>query len=86
MRARVTAPSTRRVERVGGEVGGGGGGGAGSGGGGDEDAEADGAGAGFFEGFDLAEADAGGELVALVEDGFGVGGSGLEGAGEYVGG
>ncbi len=52
----------------------------------DEDAEADGAGAGFLEGLDLAEADDGGELVAFVEDGFGVGGSGLEGAGEDVGG
>ena len=49
-----------------------------------KDAEADGAGAGFFEGFDLAEADERGELVAFVEDGFGVGGSGFEGAGEDV--
>ncbi len=52
----------------------------------DKDAEADGAGAGFFEGFDLAEADHGGELVAFVEDDFSVGGSGFEGAGEDVGG
>ena len=48
----------------------------------DEDAQADGAGAGFLEGFDLAEADLGVELVALVDDGFGVGGSGFEGSGE----
>ena len=52
----------------------------------DEDAQADGAGAGLLERLDLAEADAGGELVALVDDGFGVGGAGLEGAGEDIGG
>jgi hypothetical protein len=52
----------------------------------DEDAHTDGAGAGFFEGLDLAEADAGGELVALVDDGFGVCGAGLKGAGEDIGG
>ena len=81
MRARVTAPSTRRVDAFGGEVGGGG---AGCVRLADKDAEADGAGAGFFEGFDLAEADARGELVAFVDDGFGVGGSGFEGASEDV--
>ena len=47
-------------------------------------AQADGAGAGFFEGFDLAEADERGELVAFVEDDFGVGGSGFEGASQDV--
>ena len=52
----------------------------------DEDAQADGAGAGFLQGFDLAEADERGELVAFVDDGFGVGGSGFEGVGEDVGG
>ena len=50
----------------------------------DKDAEADGAGTGFFEGFYLAEADEGRELVAFVEDDFGVGGSGFEGASQDV--
>ncbi len=36
--------------------------------------------------FDLAEADESGELVALIDDGFGVGCSGFQGAGEDVGG
>ena len=74
------------VDGFGRKVGGRGAGGAVGFAGGDEDAQADGAGAGFLEGFDLAEADAGVELVALVEDGFGVGGAGLQGAGEHVGG
>ncbi len=69
-------------DALGGEVGGGGAGGALA----DKDAEADGARAGFLEGFDLAEVDERGELVAFVDDGFGVGGSGFEGAGEDVGG
>ena len=34
----------------------------------------------------MAEADFGGELVALVDHGFGIGGAGLEGLGEHVGG
>jgi hypothetical protein len=82
MRARVTAPETSRSmlsgekseeEGAGGAVG-------------DEDAQADGARAGLLERFDLAEADAGGELVALIDDGLGVRGAGLEGAGEDIGG
>ena len=52
----------------------------------DKDAQADGARAGLLQLFDLAEADQRGELIALVEDGFGVGGSGLQGAGDDVGG
>ena len=44
-----------------------------------EDAQADGARAGLLQGFDLAEANECGELVAFVDDGFGVGGSGFEG-------
>ena len=52
----------------------------------DEDAQADGAGAGLLERLDLAETDEGGELIALVDDGFGVGGPGAEGAGEDIGG
>ena len=48
--------------------------------------KADGSGAGFFECFDLAETDERGELVAFVDDGLCVGGSGFEGAGESVGG
>lgn len=74
------------VDGFGGEVGGTGAGGALCGSGGDEDAEADGAGAGFFESFDVAETDLGGEFVALVDDGLGVGRSGFEGSGEDVGG
>ena len=50
----------------------------------DEDTQADGAGAGLLERLDLAEADEGGELIALVDDGFGVCGTGAEGAGEDV--
>ena len=38
--------------------------------------------AGFLEGLDMAEADFDAELIALVEDGLGVGGPGLQGAGE----
>ena len=52
----------------------------------EKDAEADGSGAGFFELFNLTEADLGRELIAFVEDGFGVRGSGFEGAGEDIGG
>ncbi len=52
----------------------------------DEDAQADGAGAGLLERLDLAETDEGGELIALVDDGFGVRGPGAEGAGEDIGG
>jgi hypothetical protein len=74
------------VDRVGGKVGGVGRGGLLGFSGGDKDAEADGAGAGFLERLDVAEANLGGELVAFVDDRFGVSGAGLEGAGEDVGG
>ena len=49
-------------------------------------AQADGARARFLEGFDLAQMNERGELVAFVDDGFGVGGSGLESARDHVGG
>jgi len=49
-----------------------------------KNSKTDGAGARLLEGLDLAEADASGELVALVDDGLGVGGSGFEGSGEDV--
>jgi hypothetical protein len=68
------------------KVGGGGAGGFLGFAGGDEDAQADGAGAGLLERLDLAETDQGGELVAFVDDGLGVGGPGAEGAGEDIGG
>ena len=69
---------------VGREVRGRGAGGALAFGGRDVDAEADGSGAGFLQCFDLAEANLGGELVAFVEDGFGVGGAGADGAADDV--
>jgi len=52
----------------------------------EKDTEANGSGARFFELFDLPEADLSGELVAFVEDCFGVRGSGFESARENVGG
>ena len=54
--------------------------------GGDQGAQSDGARARLLQRLDLAETDEGGEFVALVDDDFSVGGSGLEGAGENVGG
>jgi len=70
------------VDGFAGEVGGAGAGGLLS----DEDAQADGARTGLLERLDLAETDEGGELIALIEDDFGVGGPGAEGAGENIGG
>src|SRR6185437_12930593 len=71
-------------DAFGGEVGGGGRGGALALGGRDVHPEADGAGARLLEGFDLAEANLGGELVAFVEDGFGVSGAGLDSSADDV--
>ncbi len=68
------------VQTFAGEVGGAGAGGAKA----DEDTQADGAGAGLLERLDLAETDEGGELVALIDDGLGVCGTGAESAGEDV--
>ena len=70
------------ADAVGGQVAGGSGGRAGA----EKDAQAEAAGAGFLEGFDLAHADVDAELVALADDGFGVGGAGLHGQGDDVGG
>ena len=52
----------------------------------EEDADSDGLGAGFFQGFDLAEADERGEFVAFADDAFGGGGAACHGAGDDVGG
>ena len=68
------------VEACAGEVAGVGRGGALS----EENADSDGAGAGFFEGFDLSEANQGGEFVAFADDAFGSGGSASHGAGDDV--
>ena len=68
------------VETGFGEIGGVGAGGALS----EEDADSDGFGAGFFQGFDLAEADERGEFVAFADYAFGGSGSAFHGAGDDV--
>ena len=50
----------------------------------EEDADADGARAGFFQGFDLAEADERGEFVAFADYAFGGGGAAGHGAADDV--
>ena len=52
----------------------------------DKDAEANGARAGLLQGFDLTEMNKRGELIAFVDDGFGISGSGFEGLREDIGG
>lgn len=49
-----------------------------------EDADADGARAGFFEGFDLSEADEGREFVAFADYAFGGGRSAVHGLADDV--
>ncbi len=70
------------VEAVAGEIAGVGAGGALS----VEHADADGTRAGFFQGFDLAEADEGGEFVAFANDALGGGGAAGHGATNEVAG
>ena len=52
----------------------------------DKDAKADGAPSRLLQGFDLAEVDERREFVAFVDDGFGIGGPGLECLRKYIGG
>ena len=52
----------------------------------DKDAQPNGARAGLLQRLDLPEAHQRGELIALVDDGLGIGGSGFEGLGENIGG
>ena len=49
-----------------------------------EDADADGSRSGFFERFDLAEADERGEFIAFADYAFGGGGAAVHGAADDV--